>query len=165
MSLKLRFLKKNDINELLLIENDRRYWHLSGTTKPFTQRELLNYIENQSDDIKKHHQLRFVIEVNKQFTGLIDLYDYDEQSQSAGIGIFILEPFRNMGIASKALLKLLDFIKIKINLKSVFARIENTNSASIHVFEKTGFKAQKELKNYIQKGDEKLDCKEYWLNI
>lgn len=165
MNIKLRYLELSDIDNLLLIENNKKYWHLSGVRELFTKEELLNYISNSTQNIKEAKQLRFVIDVNNQFTGLLDLYEYDEINNSAGVGIFTIEEFRNKGIATRSLQKLIDYCIIKFKITSLFARIENDNFSSIKVFEKAGFKIKTKLPNYLQKGTVKVDCREYWKEI
>ena len=165
MNLELRHLKQTDLKYLLTIENDKQYWHLSGTTQPYTKEELTNYIENSAQSIEVAKQLRFVIEVNNQFTGLIDLYEYNTKEKIAGVGIFILKTFRNKGIATKALNSLKEYVKFKLKLKFLFARIEDNNFASIKAFENTHFTHKLTLKNYLNKGIYKVDCSEYWIDL
>lgn len=165
MNVKLRYLEHSDIDNLLLIENDKRYWHLSGLTEPFTKEELFTYIKNASEDINTAGQLRFVIEVNNEFTGLIDLYEYDKESSIAGVGIFVLELFRAKGIAKKALKILMEYSKFKLKISTLFARIEEDNLVSTHLFEHSGFVKIKTLENYIIKNFTSVDCGEYTIDL
>ena len=163
MRINLRYLENKDIDNLLEIENDQRYWYLSSTTKPFTKQELYSYIQNAKDPIEKYGQLRFVIEVNNKFSGLIDLYEYD--SIKAGVGIILLDEYHKKGIASKALQKLKDYCVLELKLKELFARIEVDNINSISLFVKSNFKKEKLLKNYLIRGNIHIDCKEYYLHL
>lgn len=161
MKIKLRFLQSTDLDNLLKIENDERYWHLSETTEPFTKKELSDYIKNADADINEFNQLRFVIDVDNQFSGLIDLYEYDSNQSKAGVGIILFEEFQKKGIAQQSLDLLKNFCVKELDLNSLFARIEIDNLKSIKLFEKCGFKYYYLLKKYIEKNNVKVDCKEF----
>jgi len=163
MNIILRYLEISDLDNLLKIENDERYWHLAGTQIPFTKEELSNYIENAHAVITEINQLRFVIDVDNQFAGLIDLYEYDSIQKSAGVGIILFDEFQKKGIAQASLNLLIDYCKEELNVIELFARIENDNLKSIILFEKCGFKEIKHLPNYLIKNGERADCKEYIL--
>lgn len=163
MNVRLRLLETTDLDNLLKIENDERYWHLSGITKPFRKNELSVYLLKAKAPIEAFGQLRFVIEVNNKFAGLVDLYEYDSFQNKAGVGIILFDEFQRKGIAFKALELLKDYCKKELNINELFARIELDNIRSILLFEKCGFKEKEFLKNYIIKNNKQVDCKEYHL--
>ena len=165
MSVKLRLLEPEDLDNLLKIENDSQYWHLSGTKKPFTKDELSNYIQNANAEIVVYSQLRFVIEFENQFSGLVDLFEYDEKDKKAGVGIILLENFRGNGIALKAL-ELLKVYCLKNKLiNKLSAIIETDNTKSIRLFIKSDFKETATLSDYLVKGNQKVDCINYELTL
>ena len=163
MNVKLRYLKLSDLDDLIQVENDERYWYLSGITKTFTRDELSNYIQNAKEPIETFGQLRYVIEVDNEFSGLIDLYEFDSPTKSAGIGIIILDEYQKKGIARKSLKLLIDYCKNQLSIKSLFARIEIDNLNSIKLFEKCGFQEKAFLNHYLKKNNRMVDCKEYLL--
>ena len=89
--------------------------------------------------------------------GCIDLFEYDMVNSRAGVGIFIDEKFRNMGIATEAL-SLLKSICIKdYFISNLHANILHTNKASIQLFERAGFTKNGVKENWIRTENSMLD--------
>ena len=75
----------------------------------------------------------------------------------AGVGIFIDEKFRNMGIATKAL-SLLKSVCIKdYFISNLHVNILHTNKASIQLFERAGFNKNGVKENWIRTENSMLD--------
>ena len=119
MNIKLRYLEPSDLDNLFSIENDERYWHLSEVKKPYTKEDLFHYIQSSSSPIEAFGQLRFVIDIDSNLAGLIDLYDYDSNSRKAGVGIILVDEYQKKGIANKSLELLKDYCKVELNLKLI----------------------------------------------
>ena len=149
--IKLRYLEQYDLDDLLQIENDQRYWHLSDTTAPYTEEDLRNYISNAKAAITAFNQLRFVIDIQGQFAGLIDLYAYDSLKRKAGVGIIVKDQFRQKKVGQKSLKLLIEYCRQKQIVSSLFATIEKDNLASIKLFQKCNFYPQASLQNDQQK--------------
>ena len=143
----LRSLEKKDLDFLLDLENDREIWKVSGTTTPFTQAEIANYISHAKQDISIAEQYRFVIDFKDTPIGCIDLYDYNWQKQSAGVGIVVCKPYRRKGYAKQALLQLIDYAWKHLQLAQLHSKIMPENKASLALFLKVGF---------LQKGNTKF---------
>ena len=143
----LRSLEKKDLDFLLDLENDREIWKVSGTTTPFTQAEIANYISNAKQDIAIAEQYRFVIDLNGSPIGCIDLYDYNFEKQNAGVGIVVCKPYRRKGYAKQALLQLIDYAWKHFQLVQLHSKIMPENKATTDLFLKVGF---------LQKGNTKF---------
>ena len=165
MNITLRLLEQYDLTDLLKIENDQKYWHLSGTTKPYTLEELSNYIMNAKADISIYKQIRFVIDADHHFAGLIDLYNYNDTKKEAGVGIILLDEFQNKKIGQTALNLLKTKCINEIKLHSLFAIIETDNINSIKLFESCNFDKVHLLSNYLLKNNEKVDCAIYKIDL
>ncbi len=135
----LRSLENKDLDFLLDLENDRKIWKVSGTTTPFTQAEITNYIAHAKEDIAIAEQYRFVIDLKGTPIGCIDLYDYNWQKQSAGVGIVVCKPYRRNGYAKQALLQLIDYAWKHLQLKQLHSKIMPENKATLALFLKVGF--------------------------
>lgn len=135
----LRSLEKKDLDFLLDLENDRKIWKVSGTTTPFTHTEIANYISHAKQDIVIAEQYRFVIDLKGTPIGCIDLYDYNWQKQSAGVGIVVCKPYRRKGYAKQALLQLIDYAWKHLQLKQLHGKIMPENKATVTLFLKVGF--------------------------
>ena len=136
----LRPLELTDLDFLFNLENDRSLWDVSGTTKAFSEKELINYIKHAKQDIAIAGQFRFVIDLNEKPIGCIDLHEYNWEKQKAGVGIVILEKYRKKGFAKKALKSLIRYAWNKLRLKQLHTIIFSKNKASIALFTSFGFK-------------------------
>ena len=144
----LRSLEKKDLDFLLDLENDREIWKVSCTTTPFTQAEIANYIYHSKQDITIAEQYRFVIDLKSTPIGCIDLYDYNLQEKSAGVGIVVCKPYRSKGYAKQALLQLIDYAWKHLQLVHLHSKIMPENRATVALFLKVGF-LQKENTKFV----------------
>ena len=141
----LRFLKLEDLDFLYSIENNINYFEFSDNPQFYSKTVLREYIKNSDTSISTYNQLRFVIEYKKKAIGLIDLFDYDFKTKSAGIGIIVKEEFQNLNFGSESLDLLISFAWEDLDLLSLYANINSDNTRSIKLFEKFGFIKKDEL--------------------
>ena len=81
----------SDTDLILNWENDKENWLISDTTKPYTAEEIKEFINSQTD-IYCDKQLRLIIDTNHAYAstiGCIDLFNYDHEAKTAGIGVII----------------------------------------------------------------------------
>ena len=135
----LRPLKSEDLDFLCSIENNINYFQFSDQPKFYSKEVLKGYIKNSNAPISVYNQLRFVIEHNNHAVGLIDLFDYDVKTKSAGVGIIIKEEFQNLNYGSESLGLLILFAWDELDLLYLYANIKSNNIRSIKLFEKFGF--------------------------
>jgi len=137
----LRIPDLTDVPFMLGIENDKRYWHLSGTTEPYTEEELQDFVTGSTANLQHDKQVRFVIFdiASKQRAGLIDVFEYDAQNSRAGLGVLIIDEYRNKGLAGDAIHVLLQYLFEVLNLHQVWANVLHDNEASIKLFTAAGF--------------------------
>lgn len=137
----LRALEPSDIDLLLRIENDDRYWKYANRTEPYSRDLLQKYIEQQKQDIFQVKQKRFAISIeNKDTLGFIDIFDFEPMHRRAGVGIFILDKYRGIGIGRKSVTLLGEYAKTHLNLNCIYANIAKENTTSINLFESCGYK-------------------------
>ena len=141
----LRSLKSEDLDFLYSIENNINYFQFSDQPKFYSKEVLKEYIENSNVPISVYNQLRFVIDHNNHAVGLIDLFDYDVKTKSAGVGIIIKEEFQNLNYGSESLRLLISFAWDELDLLYLYANIKSNNIRSIKLFEKFGFIKKDEL--------------------
>lgn len=143
----LRHVELNDLNVLLEWENNPRNWSISGTTEPFTEEEIIDFIVEQTEP-SKTSQIRFMICLTKtgEPIGAIDLFKIDRQNKTAGVGILInSEINRNKGYATEALELLKQISKNDLHLDTLQCSIQSDNYSSVHLFLKCTFKKQNTL--------------------
>ncbi|MFV0590590.1 MAG: GNAT family N-acetyltransferase [Draconibacterium sp.] len=137
----LRPLEPEDIDLLYKWENNIEIWQVSNTKTPFSKHILAQYIAESAKDIYATHQLRLIIQDEKeQAVGAVDLFDFEPYHLRAGVGILIHKnEDRGKGYAGDALLALSVYALETLGLKQLYANIAADNITSIHLFEKAGF--------------------------
>tara|TARA_Y100000385_G_C13102628_1_gene645506 strand:- start:3637 stop:4146 length:510 start_codon:yes stop_codon:yes gene_type:complete len=137
----LRALEPEDIEILEKIENNSHYWNYSNQTEPFSRHILKKFINQQKQDIFEVRQKRFVISnIQNKVFGFIDLFDYEPLHRRAGVGLFIIESFRNLGVGKQALKLVHIFTKKHLNINTLFANIGKENISSNHLFLSLGYR-------------------------
>ena len=143
----LRSVQPSDADILYKWENDITNWQVSGTKKPFTKKEIQDFISNQKD-IYLDKQLRLMIctsplkkgDKGVVSVGCIDLFHFDEKNLTAGIGILIDKKHRKKGYASDTLSLLIKYSFEILNLNQLHCNISEENKASMKLFQKHKFK-------------------------
>lgn len=132
----VRAVDSSDFDFLFKLENDKAYWHLSGTKKSFTAREIMDFIEGAQQPILLSRQFKYIIEIQEHGQiGCLDLFEYNPFDQHISVGIIIYgENYRRKGYAKQALLLLESYLKEVLHCKYVFARVLQNNEASISLF-------------------------------
>ena len=136
----LRAPEPQDVDFLYRMENDEKLWHISQTFRPFSRFEMEQYVLMAEKDPFETHQVRFMIVLRSgQTIGTIDLFEIDPYNKRAGVGIVIIEEFRQKGYASEALQTVIGYCFSHLNLHQLFCNIESDNTSSIELFKKAGF--------------------------
>jgi len=133
----LRDLRNDDLDLLLSIElntENQRYTRLSEDLNAEQLAEFLHSDHN----LRKYGQLRQVIDSSDGSVGFIDCYNADFESGRIGVGILIQQSKRRKGAAIDAL-KLISGQLRNLGFKTIYAEVENWNSASISLFKKAGY--------------------------
>ncbi len=137
----LRALEPTDLDFLYSLENDTSVWQVGNTLTPYSKFVLEQYLENATQDIYTVKQLRLVIcTANHTAVGAIDLFDFEPLHRRAGIGIVVASAYRGKGYAAEALRLLFSYCRQTLQLHQVYCSVTATNTASINLFSKAGFK-------------------------
>jgi diamine N-acetyltransferase len=137
----LRALEPEDLEFLFALENDPDLWAASDVLPaPISRHALREYLRHSAASLDEAGQMRLIIsDENKAPVGTLDLYDYSALHQRVGVGITILKSERQRGYAHQALAKLLPYAREALRLHQLYCTIVEGNTASIRLFEKTGF--------------------------
>ncbi len=138
----LRAPELADVDILYKWENNTSLWRVSNTLAPFSRFAIEQYLLNAGSDIFAARQLRMIICLSDQNTtpiGAIDLFDFDPHHSRAGVGIVIIDEFRNHGYAKESLNVLIDYCFELLGIHQLYCNISEDNTASIRLFEDVGF--------------------------
>lgn len=153
MQVKLRAIEPEDLDFLYLIENNMEIWNVGITNVPYSKYALNNYISNASYDIYKDEQVRLIIENDdSKIVGIADIFNFSPQHNRAEVGIIIVNEFRGLGYANKALNQLINYSKNILHLHQLYAIIDEANIESNRLFKSVGFKETAYLKDWMYNG-------------
>ena len=152
----LRMPKLLDLDQLLLWENNLDNSLFSDNPIFYTNQQIEQFLTSDQD-IFLDGQIRFMIDSSGFPVGCVDLFEYDMVNSRAGVGIFIDEKFRKMGIASKALSSLKTICTKDYFISNLYANILHTNQPSIQLFKRAGFTKNGVKENWIRTENSMLD--------
>ena len=152
----LRMPKLLDLDQLLLWENNLDNSLFSDNPIFYTNQQIEQFLTSDQD-IFLDGQIRFMIDSSGFPVGCVDLFEYDMVNSRAGVGIFIDEKFRKMGIASKALSSIKTICTKDYFISNLYANILHTNQSSIQLFERAGFTKNGVKENWIRTENSMLD--------
>jgi diamine N-acetyltransferase len=137
----LRPVLSSDLRIILEWENNPEFWPVTGVPGPFTEEDIHQFIQ-QSKNVFEDNQMRWMIcsKRDDQPIGALDLFEYDANNKSVGIGILIADHRnRKRGFAHQAIEIFAKFASESLGLKTLHCLIHVDNLPSIQLFEKAGF--------------------------
>lgn len=156
-NIRLRAPEPDDVDFLVDLENDTQLWHVTQTRVPYSRFEMEQYVFSQNkQDVFSLQQVRFMIELKKerQLAGTIDLFEIDGLNRRAGVGIVVVEAFRNKGYAGATLELVAEYAFNHLNLHQLFCHVEEDNEASLKLFQSHGFQVSGLKKEWNSKNDQ-----------
>ena len=158
----LRVAEPYDADVIFRWENDMEIWRVSDTIVPFSKHQIEQFLLN-NNDLVSEKQLRMMIDDNLSgdTVGCIDIYDYDEFNERAGIGIMIDKDHRGKGYAKQAITLLLDYCFNTLLLNQLYALVMASSTESILLFESLGFERCGVRKQWCKTASGFVDQVEY----
>lgn len=135
MKLKLRPVKKEDLEKILEWRNDQEVRKNMLSTKEITWEEHKRYWDNF---LKDENKFGYIIEKDGQDAGVIKL---EIRNQTAEVNILVAPEFQGRGIGKTAL-KLIEEKAKEFNILILESKIKQENTASIRIFEENSFKLE-----------------------
>ncbi|MCB0756075.1 MAG: GNAT family N-acetyltransferase [Flavobacteriales bacterium] len=179
----LREMRTDDRDLIHNWENRPELDYLGDVHEPLTKEQIADFIERSSGDIYSDRQLRLMIDLNSPTSlraqrgnlfdqgdcfgrsslamtiGCIDLFEFDQHNQRAGVGILIAETEnRKRGHAKEALNLLTNYCFEVLNLRQLYCHIPVDNEASLRLFSTCGFEETGRCRNWVKKGNAFIDA-------
>ncbi|EJI3169837.1 spermidine N1-acetyltransferase [Listeria monocytogenes] len=140
--LKLRPLKQEDLKFVHRLNNDAKimsYWFEEPYEAFVELQELYDkHIHDQSER-------RFILELDGQMVGLVELMEIDYIHRRAEFQIIIDPKFQGHGYAVSATKLAMKYAFHVLNLHKLYLVVDKVNEKAIHVYEKVGFIREGEL--------------------
>ena len=140
-TISIRALEPSDADILYRWENNQSLWEVSCTQTPFSKFVLEDFVNTTHQDIYTNKQLRLMIckTTTKETVGIIDLFDFEPQHARCGLGIYVHDNFRGNGFALECITLIALYAFKTLHLKQIYVHVNQSNSASLALFEKAGF--------------------------
>ena len=101
-----------------------------------------------SDSEKKNDEFHVLMTAKKggKALGLIGVREINERNASAHLTIMVATESRDRGYGTEAILGMLEFLFMKLNMHRVWLRADEKNERAIRCYEKCGFKTEGKLR-------------------
>ncbi|EAG0240276.1 spermidine N1-acetyltransferase [Listeria monocytogenes] len=140
--LKLRPLEREDLKFVHRLNNDAKimsYWFEEPYEAFVELQELYDkHIHDQSER-------RFILELDGQMVGLVELMEIDYIHRRAEFQIIIDPKFQGNGYAVSATKLAMKYAFHVLNMHKLYLVVDKVNEKAIHVYEKVGFIREGEL--------------------
>ena len=158
----LRVAEPYDADTIFRWENDMEIWRVSDTVVPFSKHQIEQFLLN-NNDLMSEKQLRLMIDDNQSgdTVGCIDLYDFDNFNERAGIGIMIDKSQRGKGYAKQAVKLLSEYCFNTLLLKQLYVLTLASNTENMLLFESLGFERCGVRKQWCKTAKGFIDQVEY----
>lgn len=157
MKISLRAVEPADIDFLYRIENIPEVWSISWGDAPVSRQMLWDYINSYSADIYTDRQLRLIIEADGEAVGTVDVSDFNPRNSRAMLGVAVDPAFQGKGVATAALREMITRCRDTFGMHQLAVMVPRDNAASIHLFEKFGFKTSGCLRSWKRRGQGFVD--------
>ncbi|EHN59795.1 GNAT family N-acetyltransferase [Oenococcus kitaharae] len=146
MVTKLRPLERKDLGFIHQLDNERAtmaFWF----EEPYESLDELTTLYDKH--IHDERERRFVVDVDDEFAGILELVDIDFLHRTTEIQIIIDRSFRGRGLATVAMRKGLDYAFNMINMFKVYLFVDVDNARGLHVYKKLGFVEEGRLRKHF----------------
>lgn len=137
--MEIRALEKTDLKNIHKINNQIEFMRLWFEEPYESLDELTNLYEKHIHDSSER---RFVIDVDGEFAGIVELMSIDYLHRNCEIQIVILREFQGKGLAQLALEKGIEYAFSVLNLHKIYLYVDVNNISAIHIYKKLGFKVE-----------------------
>jgi diamine N-acetyltransferase len=147
----IRKATTGDCDVILQWENNPLLWEVTDEPGPFTKEDISTFLLEQNS-IKTANQERWIIENCLEPIGMVDLFQWDPDQRSVGIGIALPNiESRKKGFATEALKIVHSTMKMKYGVQHFHCIIHTNNPASQKLFEKLGYQKMQSENHRDQK--------------
>jgi ribosomal-protein-alanine N-acetyltransferase len=104
--------------------------------------DALLFIDRIKNNVRRNESVYWIIcfENTSDLIGTVGYWNFDQPNETAEIGYELLAGFRNLGIMSEVLPRIIKFGFEQMKLKSITACTTEQNTRSVRLLEKFGFR-------------------------
>ncbi|MGX7048682.1 spermidine N1-acetyltransferase [Lactococcus piscium] len=134
--MKIRPLERNDLPFIHQLDNHKMTMAL-WFEEPYESIDELTSLYDKH--IHDNTERRFVIDLDGEFAGVIELVEIDYIHRTTEIQIIVRKAYQGQGLAKKAIRKGLDYAFNMLNMHKVYLYVDVDNQVGIHIYEGVGF--------------------------
>lgn len=146
----LRSIEPDDLEQIRMMTNDGdQEYMIGGWSLPAAVKHQVDWYQRILTD---RDNIRFAIDFNDTFVGVVTLTSVDWKNRRAESGIRLtLDAPKQQGIATDALLTMLDYAFNELNMHRIYATVIEHNEASRKLHLKCGYKLEGTLRQSVYK--------------
>lgn len=134
--MKIRPLERNDLPFIHQLDNHKSTMAL-WFEEPYESIDELTSLYDKH--IHDNTERRFVIDLDGEFAGIIELVEIDYIHRTTEIQIIVRQGYQGRGLAKQAIRKGLDYAFNMLNMHKVYLYVDVDNKVGIHIYEGVGF--------------------------
>lgn len=154
----LRAPEPADVNIIYIWENSSDESHSSLRSGPLSRHAISRFIDEYDGELYTAGALRYMIEVDGETVGTVDIFDYDHRARHASVGIYVTPKTRRKNIAKKAIAQIEKELRRKTGMYSLIALVAEDNAASRALFSSAGYSEAGCLKGWLTDGQKRIDA-------
>lgn len=152
----LRAPEPDDIGLIYIWENSTDERHSSLRSGPLSRHSIERFVNEYDGEIYTLGALRYMIDLEGETVGTVDIFDFDHHARHAFVGIYVASAYRRKGIALTALKKVEELMRTNVSMHSLGALVATDNKPSLALFEKAGYRSVGILEGWIADGEERI---------
>jgi diamine N-acetyltransferase len=132
----IRPLERKDLPNIHNLDNHRQtmaFWF----EEPYESFDELSSLYDKH--IHDETERRFVIDMDGEFAGVVELGDINFLHRTTEIQIIIAMPFRGKGLAEQALRYGIRYAFDVLNMHKIYLYVDVDNAPAVHIYKKIGF--------------------------
>lgn len=157
-------IARGDAEEIY--QNVREYdiarW-LINLPHPYPEDGAITYIQKVTELMKKglSYELPIRLKSTGELVGVMALLKVDRKNRNAELGYWIAKRYWNLGFATEAGLRVMEFCFNVLNLERIYAKFIPNNKASRRVMEKLGMRYEGTMRHEVFKDNRYHDMNYY----
>lgn len=144
--MKLRALEKYDLRDVHLLKNHTSTMAL-WFNEPYASFDELSRLYDKH--VLDEKERRFVIDVDGNFSGIVELIDITSIHRTCEIQIIVNPDLRGRGYGKQAFRKGLEYAFKILNLRKVILYVDCENEAGLSIYTRMGFVSEGKLRGHF----------------
>jgi RimJ/RimL family protein N-acetyltransferase len=146
----LRTRTDDDLDVMYRISADLDSWEERNPSAPgpLTRAKFDARLARAADNDASGQAVAFVVDVDGAAVGSASLFEFDSFAHHAEAGISLVPEARGRGVGTAAVLLLIEFGFVRLNLRRIHLQAIASNTAALRSYEKAGFVVEGRLREH-----------------